>query len=96
MITEARVPIAAPSANKFGHVSPSQASHVFDDFKTQDILILDGGSCNVGIESTVLKIDEENLHIFRRGGISQQQIQNFLIENGIEMEVKVNKKNYIG
>ena len=59
MIEAAGVPIAAPSANKFGHVSPTQASHVFDDFSKQDVLIIDGGSCNIGIESTVLKIHED-------------------------------------
>ena len=74
MIRFSKCPIAAPSANKFGHVSPTKASHVYDDFKEQRIWIIDGGSCDVGIESTVLKIHEYEdgirLNIFRRGGIS--------------------------
>jgi len=50
-------PIAAPSANKFGHVSPTKAEHVYKDFHMDsEVLIIDGGSCSFGIESTVMKI----------------------------------------
>ena len=55
------MPLAAPSANKSGHVSPSKAQHVFDDFSQDpecELTILDGGNCSFGIESTVLKIIE--------------------------------------
>ena len=52
-------PIAAPSANKSGHVSPSKPEHVYNDFhKDSEVSILDGGPCNIGIESTVLKVQE--------------------------------------
>ena len=71
------VPIAAPSANKFGHVSPSKAEHVYNDFYLDsDVTILDGGACSFGIESTVLKIVDTGsekdfeLLILRRGGVS--------------------------
>ena len=53
------VPVAAPSANKFGHVSPTTAEHVYHDFKDDEVLILDGGHCSFGIESTVIKISRE-------------------------------------
>ena len=57
LIEKAGVPVAAPSANKFGHVSPTKAEHVYKDFhKDSDVLIIDGGCCNFGIESTVLKL----------------------------------------
>ena len=57
LLEKADVPVAAPSANKFGHVSPTKAEHVYNDFyKDSDILIIDGGCCNFGIESTVLKL----------------------------------------
>jgi len=57
LIQKSGVPIAAPSANKFGHVSPTKADHVYKDFhKDSDVLIIDGGCCNFGIESTVLKL----------------------------------------
>ena len=76
------MPVAAPSANKFGHVSPSKALHVYKDFhKDTDVLIIDGGECAFGIESTVLKIEFEasevpqdtkrfKLLIIRKGGVS--------------------------
>ncbi|CRG95969.1 threonylcarbamoyl-AMP synthase, putative [Plasmodium gallinaceum] len=49
-------PIAAPSANKFQHISPTTSLHVFEEFKNENILIFDDGQCDVGIESTVIKI----------------------------------------
>ena len=59
LIRESKLPIAAPSANKFGHVSPSKAEHVYNDFhKDSEVTILDGGPCSFGIESTVLKINQ--------------------------------------
>lgn len=57
LIEAAGVPVAAPSANKFGHVSPTKPEHVYKDFhKDTDVLIIDGGSCDFGIESTVVKL----------------------------------------
>lgn len=73
--------MAAPSANKFGHVSPSKADHVYNDFhKDTDVLIIDGGECSFGIESTVLKLQvtEDNLFkilIIRKGGVSMQNLR---------------------
>ena len=59
LIKTANVPVAAPSANKFGHVSPSKAQHVYDDFHLDsEVAILDGGPCSFGIESTVMKIED--------------------------------------
>lgn len=74
------LPIAAPSANKFGHVSPSKAEHVYNDFYLDsEVTIIDGGSCNFGIESTVLKLTEESpnkfaLCILRKGGVSEKAL----------------------
>lgn len=57
LIKTSGLPLAAPSANKFGHVSPSKAEHVYSDFhKDSEVFIIDGGACSFGIESTVLKI----------------------------------------
>ena len=76
MIKTSGLPLAAPSANKFGHVSPTKAEHVYNDFyKDSEVLIIDGGSCSFGIESTVLKISysENKFHllVLRRGGVSE-------------------------
>ena len=58
LLRQANVPVAAPSANKFGHVSPTKAEHVYKDFhEDTDVLIIDGGECAFGIESTVLKLE---------------------------------------
>ena len=57
LIKESGLPIAAPSANKFGHVSPTKAEHVYKDFhQDSEVYIIDGISCSFGIESTVMKI----------------------------------------
>jgi L-threonylcarbamoyladenylate synthase len=69
-------PISAPSANRSGHVSPTQASHVAHDFgDIDDLLILDGGPCTIGIESTVLDISSDEMRILRPGSINPQAIE---------------------
>ena len=88
------LPIAAPSANRFGHVSPTRAQHVLDDLGDSDIAVLNGDvevDCSIGIESTVLKIDTdaEVLHIFRRGGTSEEALRAAMKELGSSFEVVV-------
>ncbi|ORM41288.1 Threonylcarbamoyl-AMP synthase [Babesia sp. Xinjiang] len=51
------VPLAAPSANKFGHISPTSAEHVSSEFEGVPMFIIDGGRCDLGVESTVLKVE---------------------------------------
>jgi len=80
-LKESELPIAAPSANKFGHVSPTKAEHVYHDFHQEnEVIILDGGSCSFGIESTVVKITESELVIIRKGGVSQKNLESKLCE----------------
>jgi len=83
------VPIAAPSANKFCHVSPVNPYHVFEDFKEFPVKILNGGVTNFCMESTVMKIcyEEKKILIFRLGAVSPDQIKNVL-------EKDDNFKNY--
>ncbi|KAJ1623118.1 DHBP synthase RibB-like alpha/beta domain-containing protein [Pavlovales sp. CCMP2436] len=85
MLTEAAVPVAAPSANRFGHVSPTTAQHVLDDLGTHDIAVLDAPGCDVGIESTVAKIDAHNseLLLLRRGGVSESALRAALDKAGL-------------
>jgi len=61
--------IAAPSANRFGHVSPTTAQHVRDDLPDTVAMILDGGSCAVGIESTIVAFTSREPVLLRPGGI---------------------------
>ncbi|HEU0001027.1 MAG TPA: L-threonylcarbamoyladenylate synthase [Ktedonobacteraceae bacterium] len=68
-------PIAAPSANRFMHVSPTSARHVLSDLAGRVPLILDGGPCEVGVESTVLDLCSEPPTILRPGGVSLEALR---------------------
>ncbi len=68
-------PIAAPSANLFGYTSPTSASHVKEDLGASVDAVLDGGDCEVGVESTVVKIEKDGLVLLRPGGITKEQLE---------------------
>ncbi len=68
LIASAGVPVAAPSANRFGHTSPTTAAHVLDDLDGRIIAVLDGGSTEVGVESTVF--DPAEGVIYRPGAVT--------------------------
>ena len=74
LIAAAETPIAAPSANRSGKPSPTTANHVFEDMDSRIPLILDGGECLVGVESTVVDMTGPVPHILRPGGITAEQI----------------------
>jgi L-threonylcarbamoyladenylate synthase len=67
--------IAAPSANRFGHVSPTRAEHVKEEFDDAVKIILDGGDCKVGLESTIVSCVGEVPRILRPGSISLSQLR---------------------
>jgi L-threonylcarbamoyladenylate synthase len=71
-------PIAAPSANRFMHVSPTTAQHVLADLAGRVPLILDGGPCEVGVESTILDLCVDPPVILRPGGVSLEELQSVL------------------
>lgn len=68
-------PIVGPSANPSGSVSPTRAEHVRDSFPSADILVLDGGPCRVGIESTVLSLAHPDPRILRLGAVSARELE---------------------
>ncbi len=68
-------PIAAPSANRSGHVSPTRAQHVADDLGDRVAMILDGGPCHWGVESTVLNMTSSAPIILRTGAITKERIE---------------------
>jgi hypothetical protein len=74
LIDEAGVPIAAPSANRSGRPSPTTARHVLEDMDGRIPLILDGGACQVGLESTVIDMTGEVPRVLRPGGITPKRI----------------------
>ena len=69
------LPIAAPSANQSGKPSPTAARHVFDDMNGRIPLILDGGDCDVGLESTVVDMSHDVPCILRPGGVTQGMLE---------------------
>ncbi len=71
------VPIAAPSANISGKPSPTKLSHVLQDMDGKIDMIFDGGECTVGVESTVVKIDGEDLCILRPGAVTGEMLTPF-------------------
>ncbi|MDX2306139.1 MAG: L-threonylcarbamoyladenylate synthase [Microscillaceae bacterium] len=68
-------PLAAPSANPFGYVSPTKAEHVTQQLGDQLAYILDGGPCEIGLESTIVGFEEGKPIIYRLGGISREAIE---------------------
>ncbi|MFP5519577.1 MAG: L-threonylcarbamoyladenylate synthase [Bdellovibrionia bacterium] len=87
IINEVGVPLAAPSANKFGKTSPTMAIHVENEFKNEAVAVVDGGPCQVGIESTVLLVQQENgevkFAVLRKGAITAEQISAALAQQGL-------------
>jgi L-threonylcarbamoyladenylate synthase len=73
-------PLAAPSANPFGYVSPTSATHVFEQLGERIPYILDGGPCDVGLESTIVGIENQKLVVYRKGGL----------------DIDILKKHYVG
>ena len=80
MLKACNLPIAAPSANRSGKPSPTTARHVLEDMDGRIPLILDGGSCEVGLESTVLDICHGTPCILRPGGITRAMLESVLGE----------------
>jgi L-threonylcarbamoyladenylate synthase len=75
LIEAAGVPVAAPSANRFAQISPTEARHVREALGNQVDYILDGGSTEVGIESTVLSLAKRETMLLRPGMITRRQIE---------------------
>lgn len=73
--------LAAPSANRFGHVSPTCAAHVRAGLGYKVATILDGGECRVGLESTIVSLAGEHPHLLRPGGIPASALEEILGES---------------
>ncbi|GAB4555360.1 MAG: L-threonylcarbamoyladenylate synthase [Anaerolineae bacterium] len=89
LIHAAGVPIAAPSANTFGHTSPTNAAHVLADLGGRIPLILDGGDTPIGVESTILDLTARIPKLLRHGGVPLEAIQSALQEAGLPSHVEV-------
>jgi L-threonylcarbamoyladenylate synthase len=75
LIRQANLPLAAPSANLFGHISPTSVAHVLADLNGRIEAVLDAGPCDIGVESTVLDPTASPMVLYRQGGISAGQIE---------------------
>ena len=71
-------PLAAPSANPFGYVSPTTAAHVATQLQNKVDYILDGGACDVGIESTIVGFENNSITIYRLGGLAVEDIEHIV------------------
>jgi L-threonylcarbamoyladenylate synthase len=78
LLAHASFPLAAPSANPFGYVSPTTAQHVQDQLGDQVAYIVDGGPCRVGIESTIVGWEDGQPVVYRLGGISIEHIESVI------------------
>ena len=82
-------PLAAPSANPFGYVSPTKPEHVNKQLGNVVDYILDGGNCEVGIESTIVGIENGKICVYRLGGLSIEQIEKVVGK----VELKINNSD---
>ena len=76
LIAEFGKPLAAPSANKSGGISPTTAAHVVSEYQGEDLLVLDGGPCTIGLESTIVAVDGKTITMLRPGAITAEMITN--------------------
>lgn len=81
--------VAAPSANRFGRISPTSAHHVELELNGAVDLILDGGECDIGIESTIIDVSGKTAKLLRPGAITASQLSSVLGE-----AIQINKNNY--
>lgn len=75
LLTALDFPLCAPSANPFGYVSPTSAQHVFNQLADRIPFILDGGKCSIGVESTIVGIENDEVVVYRLGGIAIEDIE---------------------
>ncbi len=85
-------PLAAPSANPFGYVSPTRPEHVNDQLGNKIQYILDGGECRVGIESTIIGFENDCPTVFRLGGLTLEDIENVIGKVDIQLNSSSNPK----
>jgi len=85
-------PLAAPSANPFGYISPTRPEHVNDQLGDKISYILDGGVCTVGIESTIVGFENEKPTVYRMGGLSVEAIERVAGKVNVQLHSSSNPK----
>lgn len=77
VVAAAETPLAAPSANRFGRISPVTAAHVVEELGGRIPLVLDGGPCRHGLESTIVRVEEGRLVLLRPGPVTREELEKF-------------------
>jgi L-threonylcarbamoyladenylate synthase len=89
LLSQLEFPLAAPSANPFGYISPVDARHVKDQLDGKIPYILDGGQCMIGIESTVVTVQNGKLIVLRLGGVSLEDLKDVVDD----VELRINNSS---
>lgn len=92
LLSQLNFPLAAPSANPFGYISPTTAMHVEKQLGTKIPYILDGGSCEVGLESTIVGEENGEIIIYRLGGLSVDEIETIVGKVSVQLNQSSNPK----
>ncbi len=75
LLKQLSFPLAAPSANPFGYISPTTAQHVYEQLSDNVSYILDGGACQIGLESTIIGFEDDQAVLMRLGGIAIEDLE---------------------
>lgn len=90
LLQQLEFPLAAPSANPFGYVSPTTAQHIIDQLGHSVAYVLDGGACQVGLESTIIDLSGAQPRVLRLGGLSLEELEAAL---GQKLAVQTSSSN---
>ncbi len=93
LLRQLSFPLAAPSANPFGYISPTTSYHVFDQLQGRIPYILDGGSTEVGVESTIVGFEDGEAFVYRLGGLAIEDIEKVIGKVKINLNESSNPKS---
>lgn len=93
LLKELEFPLAAPSANPFGYISPTTPQHVYDQLQNKIPMILDGGVCEVGVESTIIGFENDTPIVYRLGGLTLEDIRNVCGDIKVEINSSSDPKS---
>ncbi len=95
LIEKCGFPLAAPSANTSGLPSPTSANHVFSDMNGKIPMIVDGGECSCGVESTVICFDNGKIRVLRPGAVTPEMLREYaevIVDNGVLKQLSADEK----
>ena len=93
LLKDLKIPLAAPSANPYGKVSPVSANQVLSAFKNK-VPVLDGGVCEKGLESTILQISPKKLFLLRPGMITKKELETFLYKKKLPYQISYKTEKF--